>query len=399
MSAIPWILLSSLLVNGVAGGFVWPFFPILLSEKGFSPSSIGIVLGASNLLVLLVRVPLGRWLDLRQHLRSSLLLLPFPFALFFLSNSRSAVLLAALIILLPLFRLPILPLVLSRFKSHAESRRVSFSPFFFVGSQHFFLGIMGLLAGALIIPLGPERTLSWVWFICLAGLLPLLLAPAPRESGVAPEILSSGRPVLDRGTLLVLVSFFSFHFVNAPLLPFAELYMKRHTGHEGWIPWIAGIAEIFMVISAWGVSRLRSLPLARLGLVFASIFLALRLGLYGLDPSAPGLLWISCLDGIASGLFWMGSIAWVAERTGRRRIFNQLAGYLDLMVMTGGACGTFLFGYANSSWGFGGASLRFLALSFLAPALLFLAGKGAWTSVPGEEDKTPGGLSSPPHST
>jgi hypothetical protein len=363
----------------MAGGFVWPYFPILLSVNGFSSTAIGLVLAISNLLVILVRLPLGRWLDQSHHFRSSLLLLPFPFALYFLSSSRSALLLVALITLLPLFRLPILPLVLSRVKSHSEAIRSSFTPFYFVGIQHFFLGILGLLAGAIMIPLGPERTLSWVWLVCLVGLLPLLFAPSPRGPGEHPENLPADRLALDRTTLLILGAFFAFHFVNAPLLPFAELYMKRHTVHPGWIPWIAAIAEIFMVVSAWGVSRSRSVRLARQGLVFASFFLALRLGFYGLSPTAPGFLWIACLDGIASGLFWTGSISWVAVRTGPGRTFNQLAGYLDLMVMTGGAGGTLLFGWASSRWGFDGSSLRFLPLSFLAPLLLLMAGKGAWS--------------------
>jgi nitrate/nitrite transporter NarK len=93
-------VLSALFVNGIAGGFVWPYFPIFLAGAGLSKSQVGLVLGISNILVFLVRLPLGRWLDHSHGHRFDLpltgMLLAFPALLFFLPHTRSP---AALILL------------------------------------------------------------------------------------------------------------------------------------------------------------------------------------------------------------------------------------------------------------------------------------------------------------
>jgi len=376
------MILSALFVNGIAGGFVWPYFPVFLSQAGLSKSSIGLVLGISNILVFLVRLPLGRWLDhdhgRRFDLPLSVFLLTFPALLFLLPHTRSSWALIAMVLALQLARLPFLPLGLARLKKQADEQKKRFSPLLFVGAHHFFLGVLGLLAGAIIVGIGVARTFSFLWLAVLLSVVPLMFSgtSGPRETDVLPP--SPPRLIPDRKEFLVLLSFFFFHMVNAPLLPFAELYMKTHTPHADWIPWIAAIAEMFMVLSAALLSRHMTVGVARIALAGASGALALRMALYGLSPTAPGLLGIACLDGISSGLFWMASLKWIAERSGQNNTFNQMSGYVDIMVMLAGALGTFLFGWADGREGFAAASREFLGLNILAPAFLILAGKRSW---------------------
>ncbi|MCL5259371.1 MAG: MFS transporter [Nitrospirae bacterium] len=378
-------VLSALFVNGMAGGFVWPYFPIFLAEAGLTKSSIGLVLGISNILVFLVRLPLGRWLDHSHGHRFDIplvaMLLAFPALLFLLPHTRSPAALVLLVLALALARLPFLPLGLARLKKQSDLEKKRFSPLLFVGAHHFFLGALGLLAGAVIVAIGIGKTFSALWVVVLLAMSPLLMPTPSGDGDTHPP--PPPRLLPDREEVLVLLSFFFFHLVNAPLLPFAELYMKTNTRHPGWIPWIAAIAEIFMVVTALPTSRHTSVSSARLVLVTASGALALRMALYGFSPSAKGLLEIAILDGISSGLFWMASLKWVAERSGKDNTFNQMSGYVDLTVMTAGALGIILFGWVDGRIGFAGEQDSPGSFSrntiILAPAFLLLAGKRSWS--------------------
>ena len=81
-------------------------------------------------------------------------------------------------------------------------------------------------------------------------------------------------------------------------------------------------------------------------------------------------------DGLASGIFWMIGLAW--RRMQGEKVFNQLAGFVDTVIITGGAAGTLLFGWVVSRWGFPGVCGRLAHLNLLSPLLLFSAGQEAW---------------------
>lgn len=70
--------------------------------------------------------------------------------------------------------------------------------------------------------------------------------------------------------------------------------------------------------------------------------------------SCVGICRIALLEGIASGLFGMGALLWAAVRSGPGKTFNQLAGWLDVMIVAGGGRGNLLFGMAVSHRGFSG---------------------------------------------
>ncbi len=373
-------VLSALFVNGLAGGFVWPYLPILLSDRGLHPDRIGLVLGTASLLILLFRLPLGRLLDW-SHLPDRwiriILLVPFPCTLLLTIHAGDPVWLITAIFLLHLARMPFLPLGLACLKRLSEKRKVPFSPLIFVGSHHLFLGVLGLLAGWVVLLSGLHKTLLLVVILMFAGSLPLLF----QSNEPPPDRISSPktpRILPERAEGLVLSSFFLLHLVNAPLLPFTELYMKRQTSHGAWIPWIAAIAELTMVATAIALFRNQGRFESRWMIMIASGVLALRMLLYSTTPSAAGILWISLLDGLTSGIFWMVGIGWVALRMEGRGEFNQLAGFVDIAVVTGGAAGTLLFGWAVSRWGFPGACGRLAPLNLLAPLCLILAGRNAW---------------------
>ena len=226
---------------------------------------------------------------------------------------------------------------------------------------------------------GLHKTLILVTIFLIAGSLPLFLQNDGSPSRSTPTS-KPPRLIPDRREKLILLSFFFLHLVNAPLLPFTELYMKRQPSHVAWIPWIAAIAELTMVVTALALSRSSARSESRWLMAFASVILALRMALYWSRPSGLGILGISVLDGLSSGIFWMIGLAWVARRMQGEKVFNQLAGFVDIVIITGGAAGTLLFGWAVSRWGFPGACGRLAPLNLLSPLLLFVAGKEAWGS-------------------
>jgi MFS family permease len=376
---------ASLFVNGLAGGYLWPFLPIILQTSGVSPAGIGLVFAAGNIFILSLRLPLGYLMDHCHplgRLRAGLLLIPFPALVAMIVRVHHAGPAILSVLALHVSRMPFLPLSLALLKIAAEKGKRHFTPHVFVIVQHLFLGGLGLLAGITVLGLGVQRTflsVTAVIFIVVASLLFMGFPSAP------PAQFRTKRAwyVPDLKETLMLASFFSFHLVNAPILPFAEIYMKSVAPHVSWVPWTAGIAEIAMALTAAALiplnrSRSRSFWI----LISASAVLACRMGGYSLSPGAPETLVISLLDGYSSGAFWIVSLSWAAGRMAGRDGFNQLAGYVDVAVAVGGILGNIAFGWGVGRWGFPGASGMFLPLNLLAPLFLVLAGRTAWTPHP-----------------
>ncbi len=373
--------IESLFVNGLAGGYLWPFLPIILASAGITPSGIGLVFALANVLILSLRLPLGHMLDHAHplgRLRGALLLIPFPATVALTLRAHHAVPAILVVLSLHLSRMPFLPLSLALLKIASEKGRTLFEPHVFVILQHLFLGGLGLLAGFTVQGIGVLRTflsVSVLIFLITGILLVAGFPPFPNARPKTPKTWY----IPDRREILMLVSFFSFHLVNAPLLPFAELYMKSVAPHVSWVPWTAGIAEIAMALTAALLIPINRLPRRSFWiLISASVVLVIRMGGYSLAPGALTTLFLSLLDGYSSGAFWIVSLSWVANRMSGLGEFNQLAGYVDISVTIGSILGNIAFGWGVGLWGFAGASKYFLGLNLLAPLFLLLSGPAAW---------------------
>jgi predicted MFS family arabinose efflux permease len=169
----------------------------------------------------------------------------------------------------------------------------------------------------------------------------------------------------------MLLAFFSFHFVNAPLLPFTELFLRGITKNSSFIPLVSALAELTMVIMSLVYARwLSRLPITK---VILAGFLAQPLRLLALaNAHSPwAILAIAILDGWGAGLFAMTSLIWARERVGENQMFNQFVGYIDLAVVLGGVLGSFTAGAMISKWGFSGFAARDIWPSLLPPLFLF----------------------------
>ncbi len=371
----PVVVWAPLFVNGLMGEFVWPFITIILQQNGLHAGSIGVVLGLGNILPLLFRLPLGYILDRIQSPSRYLLLLflfPLPLLLIVFSRIHDAAFGVVLALLLWVGRLPYIPLSLAMFQTRTLSRTGRKTLNSFVLVQHLFLGTIGLAAGVILYFLNLSSTLTVVGFVTLALNIWIFYSPLPVVANDSKE--KEQVPFLIPGITetLMLLAFFSFHFINAPLLPFTELYLKSLTGNNSFIPWVSAVAETTMVIVALIYGRwLSRLPVT---LVVITGFLAQPVRLYALSRAhSPGaILAIAVLDGLGAGLFSTTSLIWAREQAKENRIFNQFIGYIDIVVVLGGVLGSVFAGAMIGHWGFSGFTRRAIWLSLAAPLLLIL---------------------------
>ncbi|MDA8059885.1 MAG: MFS transporter [Nitrospiraceae bacterium] len=356
------------------GEFVWPFISIILQGNGLGESKIGLVLGFGNLLPLVFRVPLGYVLDRIESPSRFLILLfllPLPLLLIAFTSVHDAFYGVILALMLWVGRLPYLPLSLALFnrKNSSPTTRKALNSFVLV--QHFILGIVGLLAGTTLYFFGISSSIEAVgiltlilniWIVSTHTQLPDRMTTKTKRT----QILFPGK-----AETWMLLAFFSFHFVNAPLLPFTELFLRGITKNSSFIPLVSAIAELTMVIMSLIYSRwLSRLPVTK---VILASFLAQPLRLFALSHahSPWAILAIALLDGWGAGLFAMTSLIWARERARENQVFNQFVGYIDLAVVLGGVFGSFTAGAMISRWGFSGFAARDIWPSLLPPFFLF----------------------------
>ena len=370
----PGIVWIPLFANGLMGEFVWPFISIILQGNGLQDSSIGLVLGFGNLLPLIFRVPLGYVLDrIASPSRFLLLLflLPLPLLLIAFTSVHDAFYGVVLALLLWVGRLPYLPLSLALFdrKDDSPTTRKALNSFVLV--QHFILGIVGLFAGVALYFFSISSALETVGVLTLLLNIWIVSTHTPAPDRIPPKTKSARILFPGKAEIWMLLSFFSFHFVNAPLLPFTELFLRGITKNSSFIPLVSALAELTMVIMSLIYARwLSRLPITK---VILAGFLAQPLRLLALSNahSPWAILAIAILDGWGAGLFAMTSLIWARERVGENQMFNQFVGYIDLAVVLGGVLGSFTAGAMISKWGFSGFAARDIWPSLLPPLFLF----------------------------
>jgi predicted MFS family arabinose efflux permease len=242
----------------------------------------------------------------------------------------------------------------------------------FVLVQQFILGIVGLVAGLTLHFIGISTALEFVGGLTLVLNIWIVSTHvhSPDRKLSEPKRVPFLFP--NKAEIWMLMAFFSFHFVNAPLLPFTELFLRGITKNSSFIPLVSALAELTMVIMSLIYARwLSRLPIRKV--IFAA-FLAQPLRLLALSHahSPWSILAIALLDGWGAGLFAMTSLIWARERARENKVFNQFVGYIDLAVVLGGVLGSFMAGAMISRWGFEEFAARDIWPSLLPPFFLLL---------------------------
>lgn len=370
-----------------------PFVAVNLSDRGWKPSSIGIVLTASGLAGLLSQAPAGELIDRVRSKRTiagvGAAVVTLGILIFGLRPDFPSVLAAAIIqgtaasLLAPTVAAISLGLV---GQSLLAER---------LGRNQRFASIGGLAAAGIMGVVGYLVSIRDIFLVTSAFALPAFWALTHirgkdigfARSCCAPET-SSGRPerasriVLfkDRRLVVFALCLFLFQAANASVLPLVGERLVH--AHEHWsslvISALIVVPQFFVALLASWVGRTANTwgrrPLLLIGLAVVPVRAAL-LGLVT-DPSL--LVPIQVLDGLTGavlGVLTTLVVADLAKGTGR---FNLAQGLIGTFSGLGAALSTSTSGFIVSTFGetVGFASITVVALGAVTILWLFMPETG-----------------------
>ncbi len=181
----------------------------------------------------------------------------------------------------------------------------------------------------------------------------------------------------DRVLLFFLTCAFLFHLANAAMLPqLGEMLAKGKPKEAG--PFMSAciiVTQMVITVSAAWIGR-RAESRGRKPLLLLGFgVLPLRGLLYTLTTSAPALIAIQTLDGVANAIFGVVSILVIKDLTEGTGRFNLASGALATMVGIGAALSNTLGGMLIQSLGYRASFLGLASVALVAVALL-------WFTIP-----------------
>jgi MFS family permease len=390
-------------------GFILPYLPLYLQQRGLSESAIGYVWTASALAGLL-QFPLGVWSDRLRSRKPFLLaaLAVLTAATFWLHGASGALGLGVLAVLFA-ENGPCRATV----ESLAGAEAVHLAPpsqlGTALGALRFWrpIGIMAvaLLGGILVDPYGwaacvlpdsltdtiatQEYTLGSILLLLvvvqgLAFVAALLLHEAPsspsrdRKGAEAEPLpygrgLDSSRPWRDGRLWTFAVAMVLFHAAAAPGGAYLGLFVKHDLGaSDGFLPCLFIVMMVaWMVLvrpaGRWA-DRIGRKPLLVLGWSAMSV----RLALLAVVRSPAQVLFIQLLDGLAQGLFGVLAAAWVTDRFNAPRRAGCAQVLVGSCLVFGSAMGPLLAGLMVPMLGYRGLFALLAGVSGAATLLVLL---------------------------
>jgi MFS family permease len=369
-------------------GFVLPYLPLYLHERGLSESAIGFVWTAAALAGLL-QFPLGVWSD-RLRARKPFLLAALAVltaATFFLHGAGGALGLGVLAVLFA-ENGPCRATV----ESLAGAEAVHLAPPSEVGAAlgalRFWrpIGIMAVaLAGGVLVDQHYTLGSLLPMLIVIQGLAfaAALLIHEPqsnqsrdRKGAVSPPPLRS-RPshaVWRDGPLWAfVVAMVLFHAAAAPGGAYLGLFVKQDLGaSDGFLPYlfIAMMLAWMVLVRPAGrwADRLGRKPLLVLGWSAMTV----RLALLAVAATPGQILFIQLLDGLAQGLFGVLAAAWVTDRFADPHRAGAAQVLVGSCLVLGSALGPLLAGLVVPALGYRGLFALLAGIAAAATLLVLL---------------------------
>ena len=176
----------------------------------------------------------------------------------------------------------------------------------------------------------------------------------------------------DRTFLVLFVSVFLFHLVNAPIMPAVALYVKKLGGSDGLMTATVLTAQIVMVPVALLSGRLCDSWGRKPVMAIAYWIVPLRIFSYTFVSNPKALVYLQSLDGIGAGIYGVAVVALSADLTRGKGGFNTVMGLFATALAIGGVLGPLLSGFAIQHAGFRMTFYGFAALGIVAAAVFTL---------------------------
>src|SRR5262249_44563038 len=157
-----------------------------------------------------------------------------------------------------------------------------------------------------------------------------------------------------------------FHMANGPLGSMVSLYMKHVGGSDTQVAWIVLVAQPIMIPTAWLAGKACTEFGRKPVFALAFFLLPLRIFLYSLVGTPEGVLAVTALDGVISGIFGVLTVLMSSDLTGKHGGFNSLMGLLCTMPALGSMLGSVLQGEMVQHFGFKPSFLVFVLIALAA---------------------------------
>jgi PPP family 3-phenylpropionic acid transporter len=246
-----------------------------------------------------------------------------------------------------------------------------------LGSASFILMVLFLQGTHFLRPDSSRNIAFWITISSSLALVSMALIPSKytgtgriqiprRETKTTSRSIWS--PLFIMGLLIIFLS----RFAMAPVNGFLSMYVieSLHWDATGLVWAISSCAEVpFMFISYKLIRRFGALPL----LVFTTVMVAFRLGIYALFPSKLGVIAAQLLHSFCYGLFHPSAVAFISDSVPPERRGIGMSLYLSLGTGLPTLLGNVMGGFIIEHWGYRALFTSFTVFPLIAlGAYLFI---------------------------
>lgn len=363
-------------------GFILPFLPLYLAEKGMSDRAIGLV-AMTAALGSLLQFPIGIWSDRlgtrKPFLVSSLALLTVTSLL--LPSAHQILWLGFLVVLFAengICRSVVESLTGAEAASLAEEGKVGAA----LGALRFWrpvgIIVVALVSGWWIERHGVDSVVPPLAILQGLGLVAALLLPGTAKQAPASPVESPPEPVRERRWLSrdpVLWTFVAamvlFHVANSPGGLFLGLYLKRtFAAPESMVGYAFVVSMVCWMLvvwpSGWLADRFGRRPL----LIACWVLMAVRFVAVAFAATPAQVVATQVFDGTANGMFAVLAAAWMIDRIGDPKRTGEAQVMVGCSLLIGSAIGPAVAGLLVEDLGYRGLFLLLAGVGAAAAALV-----------------------------
>ncbi|MDR0878847.1 MAG: MFS transporter [Treponema sp.] len=369
-------LVFPLITTFIMYGVVTPYLPIMVRSLGYSPSTVGILLGVFEGAGIAGPFLFGFFADRWGQYKPGLIVMyvlmiasALPLALFF-SPLISALFLAVLAIgfrsAIPMLD-AVITINLGKNGNYGKIRTV--------GSASFIVMVLFLQWTHFLRPDTSFNIALWITISAALALVSMSLIPSkytgrgkvtitPKDGNTKTGSIWS--PLFIMGLVIIFLS----RLAMAPVNGFLSMYVTEelHWDATGLIWAISSLAEVPVMYISWRlIRRFGALPL----LVFTTLMVGVRLGIYAVFPFKPGVIAAQLLHSFCYGLFHPAAVAFISGSVPPERRAMGMSLYLSLGTGLPTLLGNIMGGFIIEHWGYRLLFISYTVFPLIAMGIYF----------------------------